>query len=424
MGIISLKKRLVHILRWSERYTKTDMVYFASGNFWLITSRVIGVGSGVLLTIAFANLISPTAFGTYKYILSIAGIIGAFSLTGLNHAVMRAVAQGNTSVIHVAFRINMMWSVPASLLALMGGIYYFVQGNVILATGLALIALTNPFLNSFIFSKSLLIGLQKFKVNALYNVPRSLIPVSSLIIVLFLSENIILIILTYFLSNLIAGIITYKLAVNKYAKKSDQSVENIALTNEVVTYGKHLSVVGIITQIAGYIDQFLLWHFVGPIQLAIYIFALAPVREIKNFSENFFPLIFPKFAVKTRESIKEVMPLRLKQVFIFSAIMAGLYILAAPLIFRVFFPQYLSSVLGSQLLALAIILQPKGLIDVFITAHGRVKERYVYTITTSVSRIILLAILIPLYGFMGAIFATITAEIISAMVLLILYRRM
>ena len=48
MGIISLKKRLVHILRWSERYTKTDMVYFASGNFWLITSRVIGVGSGVV----------------------------------------------------------------------------------------------------------------------------------------------------------------------------------------------------------------------------------------------------------------------------------------------------------------------------------------------------------------------------------------
>src|SRR5690606_14131318 len=69
---------LIHWLRQSEKYTKVDMVYLASGNFWLTTNRVVGIGTGFMLTLAFANLLPPEIFGQYKYILALAGIIGAF----------------------------------------------------------------------------------------------------------------------------------------------------------------------------------------------------------------------------------------------------------------------------------------------------------------------------------------------------------
>src|SRR3989344_6653654 len=105
-----IRQKVYRLLRWSEKYTKADMVYLVHGNFWLITGRAIAVGSGVLLTVAFANLLSPTDFGTYKYILAIAGFIGAFSLGGLSGAVTRAVARGKEHVVPAVAHTAFIWS--------------------------------------------------------------------------------------------------------------------------------------------------------------------------------------------------------------------------------------------------------------------------------------------------------------------------
>jgi len=58
------------ILRYSERYTQTDMVYFASGGFWLLLGQFISTISAFLLLIAFANFLPKEVFGTYQYILA------------------------------------------------------------------------------------------------------------------------------------------------------------------------------------------------------------------------------------------------------------------------------------------------------------------------------------------------------------------
>lgn len=414
-----LREKTYKTLRWSEKYTKADMVYLAEGNFWLITGRVIAVSGGMFLTVAFANLLTPTAFGTYKYVLSIAGFIGALSLGGLAGAVTRAVAQGNLHVVRSAFRVGFLWSLPASFFTLIGSLYYFYMGNVTLGGGLLLIAVTNPFLNNFVFYKSVLSGARDFKRMTLYGLPRGLIPIAALVVALLLTKNVLIVIATYFLSNLIVGWIVYELVLRKFGVRDEEDKKE-----ETVTYGKHLSVMGVTSQMVGNIDQLLLWHFAGPIQLAMYAFALAPVREIRNFSENIYPLIFPKYATKTVSEMKQTVPLRIKQLLIISIVIAAMYMLFAPLLYTYILPAYVDAIFASQLLAAALIFQPRNIVETMLHAQGNVRLRYVTVFVTQGTRVLLWVVLIPLYGLMGAVIGTIVSDSISSLTLWWAYKKL
>lgn len=420
-----MKTLINKYLRSSEKYTKIDMVYFASGNFWLFLSRVIGIGSGIILTLGFANLISPETFGTYKYILALASTIGAFSLTGLGTATTRTIAKGNHNIINNIFRLNILWSIPGSIIAITASLYYLYMGNEILSLALFIISITTPLLNSFFINKAILVGKKDFKTLAKYNVPGNLITVISMLFVLFITDNIILIIASYFISNLISGGLVYYLCIKKYPK--DQNITDIQTdkdTKETLNYGKHLSLIGSFVQLTSQIDQLLLWQFVGPAQIAIYSFAQAPIRETKSIVDNILAVVFPKFAQKTKKQIEETLSLRLIQVTILSALMALVYVLTIPYLFMFIFPQYLSAIFPSQLLAIVILLQPKGIIETIIIAQGDVRKKYLTTIIPQISRIILFIILIPIYGIIGAISAIVISEIIATISLIIIYKKL
>ena len=78
-----IKNTTLKALLWLQGYTKTDMVYLASGGFWAVFSQLVVSFGTFLLAIAFAHFVSKEAYGEYKYILSIAGILGTFTLNGL-----------------------------------------------------------------------------------------------------------------------------------------------------------------------------------------------------------------------------------------------------------------------------------------------------------------------------------------------------
>ena len=62
-----LKQRIYKGLKWSQKYTQTDMVYLAKGGFWLGMGQIITGLASFLLTLAFANLVPKETFGTYKH---------------------------------------------------------------------------------------------------------------------------------------------------------------------------------------------------------------------------------------------------------------------------------------------------------------------------------------------------------------------
>lgn len=416
--ISKLKNDLARLLRKTEKYTKTDMVAFFVANFWINIGRVISIATGMLLTVAFANLLTPEQFGTYKYVLAIAGTIVAFSLNNISGALMRALAQGKKHVIPGVVNAAMLWSIPASILTLAVSAYYFYQGNEQLGFALVFVATANTLGSGYGLSKSILLAIGDFKNNTLISVPRTLFPVACVMLALILTGDVVWVLFAYFASNTLAAFAQYRWSL--WYLKVVGSTKDVA---ETITYGKHLSILGFLVLISGQIDQLLLWHFTGPTALAVYALALAPVKELRNLLDNVLSIAFPKIAVRTEEEVRKMMPLRVRQLFIISVIAVVFYVALSPFLFTYLFPKYISAILVTQVLSLLILFQWRGLIDTYIITHGAVKKRYVAILSSQAVEFVLFCTLIPLFGLWGAVWATVLSEGGAALALYLVYRK-
>src|SRR3989344_667861 len=147
--IQKLKNEAYRLLRRSERHTKTDMVYLASGGFWLTLKMVIVGMLALALSVAFANLLPPQVFGEYKYFFSIFGLLAVTALPGLASSVMRSVARGFEGTTTIAVKTRMRWATIGSILAAGIAFYYYTQGNSTLAGAFLLGAVFLPFTDTF-----------------------------------------------------------------------------------------------------------------------------------------------------------------------------------------------------------------------------------------------------------------------------------
>ncbi len=411
-----IKGPLYRLLRWSEKYTKADMVYLASSNFWLNASRVISIGSGILLTITFTRLLSPEQFGTYKYVIAAAGFVGTFTLNGLNSAVMRAVAQGKFNVIPAAVRSGSLWSIPASLAALGVSAWYFYNGNSELGFAFLFIGVTNSISNGLGVTKSVWGAAQQFKMGTLVGIPKIFVPFIIILLTIIVTQNVTWILFAYFFSNILFSILGYFFMKWYFTIKAGPDG-----VGETLRYGKQMTALGFFQIASGQIDQLLLWHFTTPAILATYALAITPVNEAKNLIINFAGIMFPKLATKTEKEIHDTLPLRIRQTFIASLVLTIIYIATVPILFTYVFPKYLASILVSQVLALTILFQFSTVIDAYLVAHGEIKKRVAIITTTQIIEFGLLFICIPFFGLWGAVAAGVLSEFGGALVFLFMY---
>src|SRR3989344_9404768 len=145
----SLRNKAYRALRWSEQYTKTDMLYLAQGGGWLLSGQIIASLSSFLLVIAFANLIPKETFGTYKYILSLTSILLIPSLPGINTALNMAAARNLDATLILALKTRVRWGLLSSLASLGLSGYYFLNGNIYLVNSFFVKAHFFPILERF-----------------------------------------------------------------------------------------------------------------------------------------------------------------------------------------------------------------------------------------------------------------------------------
>src|SRR3989344_8979317 len=96
---------------------KTDLSYVAKGGFWLGIASTISSASGLVLVYFFANYLEPETYGTYRYILSVYGLLTIASLGGISTAVTRSVAKGSEGDFLRGFRIQVTSSLVATLVS-------------------------------------------------------------------------------------------------------------------------------------------------------------------------------------------------------------------------------------------------------------------------------------------------------------------
>ncbi len=411
-----VKQKIHNLLRWSEKYTKTDMVYLASGGFWLTLNQAVATLSGILLAIAFANLLPRETYGNYRYILSLISILAIPTLSGINTAVIRAVARGREACFIPALKTKLIWSLIGSLASLGLAEYYLIIENRTLAISFLIVALFLPLMYPFMLYGALWKGRKRFDRNTKYNIVIQVLSTSALVATLLLTKNLFLILLVYFLSFTILRLffLIFSLKKQPLNKKSDP---------KAISYGKHLSLIGVFHTIANQAAPIVLWHSMGASSLAIYSFAILVPQQLKNLFTNVFPIALPKFSEQKKSEIKATLLKKIIKLYFVLIPLIILYLFLAPFIYKVFFPQYLDSIFYSQIFSLTIIFIPQTLLGIYFQAQKQKKTLYILSIFSPVMTITALLIFVPIWGLGGAVIASLVSQSVGFALQIFLFKK-
>lgn len=402
----SLKNTFRTIARWSEVYTKTDMLYVMHGGFWLTLAKATGMVVSLLVATAMANWISPEVFGTFRFVLAGAGIIGALSLTGMSSVVVQTVARGYEGALRAGVRDYLRWSFISIALSLGVASYYFVQDNTTLGIGFLLVAALNPILSAYSLFSQFISGKKDFQTQAVYDSIADIIPAAVLVVTLFFFDNPIVILLSYFCAGILMNVALYRATIRKFRPDS-------AVDPETLPFVKHLSFMGVLGKVGENIDKVLVFHYLGAAPLAMYSFAQTPIAQLKLLADIPVRVAIPKISERNFSELRTTLPRKTFMLvgLMFLAVLA--YVIAAPFLFKILFPAYVGAVIYTQALALSLIFTPSAMFSSALTAHLKRRELYISQAILPILKIGMFVVALPLYGIWGAIWVTVIHQFVT-----------
>jgi len=412
----NIKQKTYSLLRRSEKYTKTDMVYLTKGGSWLTAGNMVTAICSFLIALVFANLLPKETYGIYRYILSIASLLAIPTLAGINTAIVQAVSRGYEGSLVRGLKTKIRWGILAGLASIGLAGYYYLNDNIALTISFLIIAGFLPLMDSFEIYNSFLVGRKLFNTKAKYSSLVHIFSAAALMATLFLTKNLFLILLVYFISYTLFRSLFLTLTFKKFSpnKKED---------SQTISYGKHLTLMNTVNVLASYLDRVLVFHYLGAIELAIYSFAITPPEQLKSFLKNLRFLTLPKFSTRTKEEIKKAIFQKMLKFALFIGMGIAIYIFLAPYFYKIFFPQYIDSVFYSQIFAISLITAISILPTTALQSQMAKKQLYQLNIYASLIQIILLFFFIYFYGLIGIILARIISRFINLSITFWLFKR-
>ena len=419
LGLLKLlREKFLQFLSWSEKYTRMDMVYFVESGFWVTVGQVVASGTSFALALAFANLLPQEIYGQYQYVLGLAGLLGALTLTGLETSVVQAVARGFEGALKTAFWENLKWSAVFIAVAFsMSFYYYFFHGDQLLAISFLIIAIFVPFISSANLYLPFLNGKKEFRTKVVYEAFSKIFFGIFIVSAILFSGRIAVLIIAYFSAQFITAIFFYWRALKKYRP-------NREIDPGLIRYAGHLSVLNILDIIASNLDKVLVFNYLGAIPLAVYSFAIGVPEQTKPFLKGLTNIILPRFSERTESDIRANLANKILKLFIFNLVIVMAYIALAPFFYRAFFPAYGESVLYSQIFSLSMLAGSITPIEIFLLAKKKIKEQYVIRLSVSIFQIAAVAVLTVWMGLLGLILARVITRFFVTFINVFIYIRM
>ena len=409
------KDKIVQLLRSSEKYTETDMVYATKGSFWILAGRAAVFAIAFIKIIVLGRFLPQEEYGIYTFILSMVGILAIFSLPGINASLIRAIARKKEGTLKASAKERLKFSLIGSFASLSAAAWYFYNQNFLLATAFLVVALLLPFSHAFSIFPSFWRGRKDFRKSSGYEVFAALLVALVTIPTIILTDNPVLIIAALFGSqSLFYGIFLFK----TYRQR-----RNDEILPQSINFGKSLSVMQAATLFVDNLDKIIIWKLFGPAFLAIYAFAQLPIEKIKA-AIPIIPLALPKMGEKDIGEMKEGILKKFQKLFFISVPLTLFAILLAPLFYRIILPQYVDSVPYFQAFSLLLLFSPFLLLDAALVSEMRKKELYVVKIGAPLFRILLFLVLIPLFQIWGVIAAIIVSRLAEGIATFYFFRRL
>lgn len=413
-----IKVKIYKLLRWSEKHTKTDMVYLAKGGFWITFGQSINSILSLLLVIAFANLLPKETYGLYRYILAIASILNIFTLTGMNSAVTIAIAAGNDGALRASVRYQFKWNVLMFSVFLILGVYYIINNNLILSASFFILGLFVPATMALNTYGAYLEGKKKFKIANIASIISTFVYIMGVFIAILFSGKVIWLIFAYAFTTFLTTLLFYIFVLRKFKPPTSPIID------DTLKYGRELSFLKLIGPIVSQIDKIILAHFWGPSQLAIYSLAKAIPDRVVSFTKNWVSIGFPKFATKTPKEINTVFYRRIFHGMSVGVAIAVLYILISPYLFKYLLPQYSDGAIYSQFLAMSLIFAiPNRYLSLLFVSQKLSKTIFTISLTNNFIAILLYIVLGVWGGIFGLVIASVLNSFFGMLINIIIWRK-
>jgi O-antigen/teichoic acid export membrane protein len=358
-----VKKHIHTLLQKGSKKVGTDLVYIAKGGVWLALGQGVASIAAFIITIVLARVFAKDEYGVYRFLLTLLPLFAVANLPSMVGAITRSVARGNFVSLPRILSVRIHYGLLGSSIALLGAGYYFFMGNTQLGVSLLVIAILAPLyevLNTYV---AYLRGQERFDRSATYTAITRVVVALATILIAFLTSSPLLTAATFVTTAIIfQGIYAWRI------QKENITSQKIAPlpddTDDVLTYGKHLSAINILATINNHIDKVLIWYVFGPITLASYTIARS-IPEQGTRLLNLLPqLALPKFSRRDWSNPHEK-NIFFKKLLILSgalSLIALIYALAVWFFFPILFPTYPEAVLPAMIIAPLLVLIPtKGI---------------------------------------------------------------
>ena len=153
----------------------------------------------------------------------------------------------------------------------------------------------------------------------------------------------------------------------------------------------------------------------GSTDLALYVIATNPLEYLSTFIANIQHLAFPKLVLSNESKWN-------KKLFKISATLAltlsvtiACYWLAAPMIYKIFFPQYQASVFLSRIYSISLITIVGIVPSIMLQANKKIKRLYAFNTTNSVVSLIILLISLK-FGLVGITIGRVIARFCALLI--------
>jgi len=403
--LASAKEKAKTLLLRVQQVTRTDMLYAAKGGFWLSFGSMAGSALSLAVAILFANLASKDAYGYYKYMMSIAGALAGFTLTGLGEALVRSVAKGFDGTLRALARTAFRWNVMIGAVALAGAGWYFWHDDAKLGWSLVAIGLCLPVTQSTSLFASFLRGKKDFRAAAEYGLFRVGMPAVALILsLLFLPHDPAILVTASVAGSAVASYAAYRRTLKR-------RVTNGSVDPEATRFGAHISFMNAIGALAVNLDKILIFQFFGAAPTAVYALAQALPEQIDGVTSNLRSLAMPKFAAQSPAGAFGPLFRKSWIALLLTAPIVAVAAALTPLAYRLVFPQYHDAARYAIVLLLSqLFIVPSHLSMAFITAHQDIRGRYVAGLLPSFIFIALMLAFIGPFGLMGVAVAKVIAK--------------
>lgn len=395
-------ERLKQFAAWIGRKTDTNVLSLARGSFWWIVGK-IGVGLLAFLSLmAFAHWLPKEEFGTYQYVLSWLALPAMFTLPGIDTSLVRSIARGADGTFASALRAKINWGFLAMLVIAVFGAWQIHTGHLGLGIAFLVGAIFAPFRETFGLYAAYWNGRDRFDVQAKYLIISAAVNTLVVALAIYFSRDMVVILFAFLASKTFIDAILYRRAL---AGRRNDDVDPSA-----VTFGKHLTAMDAVETVAAYVDKIILWHSLGAVAVAVWSFAQTPIKKALDLLPV-VPLALSRMGGMDVRAAKHSILRKAGFLFFFTIPAAALVALLAPVLYGVFFSQYVDSIRYFQASALLIAFVPFSYLATALVVELRQRQLYILRISSSVLKIVLFIVLVPMIGIWGLVIGVLVGEL-------------